>query len=308
MAVIRNKMKGCAVKLLSQPDTALPGRAEPGRANPGRANPGRAEPGRAEPGRAEPGRVFLVGAGPGDPELLTVKAWRLLQEAQVLVYDRLVSAQILDMVPRGVECISVGKSPGNHCVPQEQINELIVALARTGKSVVRLKGGDPYVFGRGGEEAEVLVAAGIPFEVVPGITSAAGASTYCGIPLTHRDYAQSVTFATGHLKDHSLNLDWPALTRPNHTVVVYMGLTHLAEIAARLVEHGRAPDTPVAVVHRATQPEQEVLVGDLTTIARLVQERGVRAPASIIVGEVVALYDTLGEVTSGQLPSLRRVS
>lgn len=252
------------------------------------------------------GKVFLVGAGPGDPELLTLKAYRLLQTVDVLVYDRLVSREILDMVPRGVECISVGKEPGHHCVPQSKINELIVALAHTGKCVLRLKGGDPYVFGRGGEEAEVLVDAGIPFEVVPGITSAAGASTYCGIPLTHRDYAQSVTFATGHLKDDSLDLDWPSLARKNSTLVIYMGLANLGQIAARLVEHGRCATTPVAIVHRATQSSQEVLIGTLHDIANKVAASGMRSPASIIVGEVVALYEKLGSpAESGPLDQQR---
>ena len=254
------------------------------------------------------GKVFLVGAGPGDPELLTIKAYRLLQTVDVLVYDRLVSTEILDMVPRGVECISVGKEPGHHCVPQDSINELIVALARTGKCVLRLKGGDPYVFGRGGEEAEVLVAAGIPFEVVPGITSAAGASTYCGIPLTHRDYAQSVTFATGHLKDDSPDLDWPALARKNSTLVIYMGLSSLEQIAARLVEFGRSSTTPVAVVHRATQSDQEVLIGTLEDIAKKVSANGMRSPASIIIGEVVALHEKLSSpVASATLDQQRSV-
>ncbi|NCF18701.1 MAG: uroporphyrinogen-III C-methyltransferase [Haliea sp.] len=245
----------------------------------------------SDPG--ESGKVFLVGAGPGDPELLTVKAYRLLQNVDVVVYDRLVSRDILDLVPRGIECLSVGKEPGHHCVPQDKINELIVALALTGKRVLRLKGGDPYVFGRGGEEAEVLVEEGIPFEVVPGITSAAGASTYCGIPLTHRDYAQSVTFATGHLKDDSLDLDWPCLARANSTVVIYMGMSNLAAIAGALVAHGRSSQTPVAIVRRATRPDQDVVVGTLDDIAERAAACGMRSPALIIVGEVVALHETL---------------
>lgn len=252
---------------------------------------------------APTGRVYLVGAGPGDPELLTLKALRLMQSVDVLVHDRLVSAEIMAMVPRGVECISVGKTPGHHCVPQEQINELLVALARTGKSVLRLKGGDPYVFGRGGEEAQVLAAAGIPFEVVPGITSAQGASTYCGIPLTHRDYAQSVTFATGHLQDHSLSLDWPALVRPHSTLVIYMGLSALEDIAAQLIAHGRGADTPVAAVHRATQAEQEVLIGTLADIAGKVRAWGLCSPVAIIVGEVVALRQVLAAAPQGSSPS-----
>lgn len=240
------------------------------------------------------GAVYLVGAGPGDPELLTLKAYRLLQEADVLVYDGLVSPDILDLVPESVERISVAKRSGHHSVPQPRINQLIVELASSGKRVLRLKGGDPYVFGRGGEEAEVLAAAGIHFEVVPGITSAAGASSYAGIPLTHRDYAQSVTFTTGHLQDDSLNLDWPALARANSTLVIYMGIANIAAIASNLIQHHRDPATPVAVVHRATQAEQTVIVGTLATIADAIAARGIKPPASIIIGEVVALHDKLG--------------
>ncbi|MEH6584287.1 MAG: uroporphyrinogen-III C-methyltransferase [Halioglobus sp.] len=240
------------------------------------------------------GKVYLVGAGPGDPELLTLKAYRLMQEVDVLVYDRLVSAEILAMVPADVKRISVGKNVGDHCVPQWQINEIIVDLARSGHRVLRLKGGDPYVFGRGGEEAEVLVEAGLPFEVVPGITSAAGASSYAGIPLTHRDYAQSVTFATGHLQDGSFNLDWPALARTQSTLVIYMGVGSLSSIAGQLVHHGRAADTPVAVIQNATLPDQRLVVGNLENIARKVTAMGIKAPASIIVGEVVALHAKLG--------------
>jgi uroporphyrin-III C-methyltransferase/precorrin-2 dehydrogenase/sirohydrochlorin ferrochelatase len=206
-----------------------------------------------------------------------------------------------------VECISVGKSPGNHCVPQEQINELIVALARTGKRVLRLKGGDPYVFGRGGEEAEVLVEAGIPFEVVPGITSAAGASSYCGIPLTHREYAQSVTFATGHLKDGSENPNWGQLSWPGQTLVVYMGLSQLQDIADSIIASGRDGATPVAVVHRATHPDQEIVVGELLNIADKVAVRGIKTPAAIIVGEVVSLHQKLGGREQSPTPALRRV-
>jgi uroporphyrin-III C-methyltransferase len=242
------------------------------------------------------GRVYLVGAGPGDPELLTMKAYRLMQEVEVLVYDRLVSQEILDMVPATVQRIFVGKAPGHHCVPQQQINRMIAEIASTGKRVMRLKGGDPYIFGRGGEEAEVLIDAGIPFEVVPGITSAAGASSYAGIPLTHRDYAQSVTFVTGHLQDNSLNLDWPALAQPHSTLVIYMGIGNLGEIANQLIAHGRAAEIPVAVVHKATCSDQRVLVGTLATIAREVAQQGIPAPASIIIGEVVALQAKLGEL------------
>ncbi len=249
------------------------------------------------------GKVYLVGAGPGDPELLTLKAYRLMQEVEVLVYDRLVSRRILDLVPADVQRISVGKMVGQHCVPQQQINRIIVDLANSGKRVLRLKGGDPYVFGRGGEEAEVLAEAGIPFEVVPGITSAGGASSYAGIPLTHRDYAQSVTFATGHLQDGTLNLDWPALARAHSTLVVYMGIGSLSAIAEQLIAHGRVPETPVAVIHKATLPEQKVVVGSLENIAAKIAAQGITAPASIIIGEVVALQAKLGALDQA-LPEL----
>ncbi len=258
----------------------------------------------------KPGVVYLVGAGPGDPELLTLKAYRLMQEVDVLVYDRLVSREILDLVPSGMRRIAVGKSAGHHRVPQQRINEIMVELALSGKRVLRLKGGDPYVFGRGGEEAEVLVEAGIPFEVVPGITSASGASSCAGIPLTHRDYSQSVTFATGHLRDDSLNLDWPALARAHSTLVVYMGIGKLATIAEKLIEHGRDAGTPVAVIHRATQPDQMVVVGTLETIAGEIEAHGIKAPASIIIGEVVALHGKLGtlEQTLPELVELAALS
>ena len=267
-------------------------------------SPGIPKPGT---GSCDKGVVYLVGAGPGDPELLTLKAYRLMQEVDVLVYDRLVSAGILALVPADVQRIFVGKSVGDHCVPQHSINQIIVELAAAGKRVLLLKGGDPYVFGRGGEEAEILVEAGIDFEVVPGITSAAGASCYAGIPLTHRDYAQSVTFATGHLQDGSLNLDWPVLARANNTLVIYMGMGNLEVIASKLVEYGRAASTPVAVVHRATQPEQQVVVATLGTICHEAQARGIQAPAAIIIGEVVALYYKLGTYQQA-LPELLEVS
>ncbi len=248
--------------------------------------------------KAEPvpgkGKVYLVGAGPGDPELLTLKAYRLMQEIDVLVYDRLVSPGILDLVPNDVQRIFVGKSVGKHCVPQQKINQLIVDLANAGSCVLRLKGGDPYVFGRGGEEAEVLVEAEIPFEVIPGITSAAGASSYAGIPLTHRDYAQSVTFATGHLKNDALSLDWPLLARAHSTVVIYMGVGSLPTIAEQLQIHGRAASTPVAIVQNATCSDQKILVGTLQDIAEEARRQGIEAPASIIIGEVVALQARLG--------------
>ena len=257
-------------------------------------------------GRVSQGEVYLVGAGPGDPELLTLRALRLIQKADVVIYDRLVSPEILSMVRRDASKVYVGKERNHHCVPQHEINTLLVKLAGEGKRVLRLKGGDPYIFGRGGEEAESLVQAGVTFQVVPGITSAAGASTYCGIPLTHRDYAQSVTFATGHLKDGRLALEWSALAQPQNTLVIYMGLGSLKEIAAKLVEHDRGEDTPVAVIHRATLTEQTVVIGNLGNIAKRVVAQGLTSPVIIIVGEVVCLYDRLNPNTEHARSELNR--
>ncbi|NVJ51387.1 MAG: uroporphyrinogen-III C-methyltransferase [Gammaproteobacteria bacterium] len=243
--------------------------------------------------RTQTGEVYLVGAGPGDPDLLTFKALRLMQQADVVVYDRLVSKPILNLVRRDAQRIFVGKQRANHCLSQTGINELLIKLAKQGLRVVRLKGGDPYIFGRGGEEAQQLVAAGVAFEVVPGITSAAGTSSYCGIPLTHRDFAQSVTFATGHLKNDSVELDWTALAQTNNTLVVYMGLASLNIISEQLIAHGRNKQIPVAVVQNATRPDQKVVIGTLETIADKVQQAKLSSPAMIIIGEVVALYDEL---------------
>jgi uroporphyrin-III C-methyltransferase len=239
------------------------------------------------------GAVYLVGAGPGDPELLTLRAARLLAQVDTIVYDHLVGAGILDLVRPGTELIYVGKEKSRHTMPQDEINTLLVRLARQGKQVVRLKGGDPFIFGRGGEEVEVLVAEGIRFEVVPGITAASGVSSYAGIPLTHRDYAQSCIFTTGHLKDGSLNLDWEVLAHARQTVVIYMGLGALPEISRQLIAHGRAADIPVAVVEQGTTSRQRVVTGTLTTIASLVSAHGLKSPCLIIVGEVVALHESL---------------
>ncbi|MFC7421899.1 siroheme synthase CysG [Iodobacter arcticus] len=239
------------------------------------------------------GAVYLVGCGPGNPDLLTFRALRLMQQADVVLYDNLVSAPILDMVRRDAERVYVGKKSNNHAVPQEEINQLLVRYARQGKKVLRLKGGDPFIFGRGGEEIEELADAGIAFEVVPGITSAAGASCYAGIPLTHRDYAQSVTFVTGHRRDGEVELDWPRLVSPTETVVVYMGVAQVDKICVQLIKHGRNPATPAAMVEKATLSKQRVVVGTLSDLAQKVADLGIKPPALIIIGEVVSLHDKL---------------
>ncbi len=235
------------------------------------------------------GQVVLVGTGPGDPELLTLRALRWIERADVALFDSLVATEILALLPSSAERIHVGKRRNNHCMPQEQINALMIERAQRGQCVVRLKGGDPFVFGRGGEEIAALAAAKVPFQVVPGITAATGACAYAGIPLTHRDLAQSCTFVTGQLQDGSIDLDWPALARPHQTVVVYMGLLALPLVCAKLIEHGRPAQTPAAIIQEATRAGQRVLVGTLASLPTQVQLEGLHAPTLTVIGEVVAV-------------------
>ena len=239
------------------------------------------------------GEVYLVGAGPGDPDLLTFRALRLMQQADVVLYDRLVSPEILDLVRRDAKRIYVGKARSDHAVPQDQINQYLVDLALEGHRVCRLKGGDPFIFGRGGEEIDKLAQAGIQFQVVPGITAASGCASYAGIPLTHRDYAQSVRFVTGHLKDGSLDLDWDSLATERQTLVFYMGLVGLPTICQQLIAHGMASSTPIALVQQGTTRHQRVFVSDLSNMEEAIKNQDVKAPTLIIVGAVVQLHDKL---------------
>lgn len=254
-----------------------------------------------EPKRS--GKVHLVGAGPGNPDLLTLGALKALQQADVVVYDHLVGDGILDLVPRHAQLVYAGKEAANHSMRQEEINQLLVQLAKQGMTVVRLKGGDPFMFGRGGEELEALAEAGVRFEVVPGVTAAAGVSCYSGIPLTHRDHAQACVFVTGHLKDGSVDLDWPALARPRQTIVIYMGLAALAEICRQLAAHGLPETTPAAVVEQGTTPQQRVVAGTLATLPALAAQRALKPPCLIIVGSVVSLHEPLSWFASASAPA-----
>ena len=242
---------------------------------------------------ANKGEVFLVGGGPGDPDLLTFRALRLMQQCDVCVYDKLVSPEVMELVRRDAELIYVGKSRDQHTIPQEEINDLLTKLALQGKRVLRLKGGDPFIFGRGGEEIETLMQHGVPFQVVPGITAANGVSSYAGIPLTHRDYAQACLFITGHLKDGTLDLDWVAMSRPRQTVVIYMGLVGLKEICEKLIEHGVAATMPVAVVQQGTTQRQKVVTATLADLAEKVALAEMKPPCLTIIGEVVQLREKL---------------
>lgn len=241
----------------------------------------------------QPGEVALIGAGPGDPGLLTLRALQLLAQADTVIYDRLVSDGIMALLPTQCQTIYVGKAAGDHVLPQEEINQLLVRLARSGKRIVRLKGGDPYIFGRGGEEVEDLRNAGLPYRVVPGITAASGCATYAGIPLTHRDHAQSCTLVTGHLKaDGDLDLNWQTLAQPGQTLVFYMGVNSAAAITANLTRAGLSADTAVAVIERGTTPRQRVLRSTLGNLPQLISAQDIRPPSLLIIGSVTALaYD-----------------
>ncbi|CCQ11520.1 Siroheme synthase / Precorrin-2 oxidase [Pseudoalteromonas luteoviolacea B = ATCC 29581] len=239
------------------------------------------------------GEVYLVGAGPGDPELLTLKALQLMQQADVVVYDYLVSDDIMELVRRDAELICVGKRMGHHSVPQEETNALLATLAKSGKKVCRIKGGDPFIYGRGGEEVQELARQNVRFQIVPGITAAAGCSAYAGIPLTHRDHAQAIQFVTGHCKKDGQELDWESLAKPNQTVAVYMGVVKSPHIQAQLIKYGRAESTPVAIVENGTRKNQRVVTTTLANLASEIEQHAIQSPALLIIGEVASLHQEL---------------
>ena len=244
--------------------------------------------------KAEPeGEVYVVGAGPGDPELLTLKALQLMQQADVVVYDFLVSDEIMELVRRDADLICVGKRLGDHSVVQEDTNQMLVDLAKQGKKVCRIKGGDPFIYGRGGEEVQVLAANNVNYQIVPGITAAAGCSAYAGIPLTHRDHAQAIQFVTGHCKKDGQELDWQSLAKPNQTLAIYMGVIKSPHIQSELLKHGRKADTPVAIIENGTRKNQRVVTGQLGELADLIQRNSIISPALLIIGEVAALHSQL---------------
>jgi uroporphyrin-III C-methyltransferase/precorrin-2 dehydrogenase/sirohydrochlorin ferrochelatase len=244
--------------------------------------------------KAEPeGEVYIVGAGPGDPELLTLKALQLMQQADVVVYDYLVSDEIMDLVRRDADLVCVGKRLGNHSVKQEDTNKLLVDLARQGKKVCRIKGGDPFIYGRGGEEVQVLAQHDVRYQIVPGITAAAGCSAYAGIPLTHRDHAQAIQFVTGHCKKDGQELDWPSLAKPNQTLAIYMGVLKSPHIQAQLIKYGLDASTPVAIIENGTRKEQRVVRTHLENLAQQIEQHHIVSPALLIIGEVAALHEQL---------------
>ncbi|MCL6416959.1 uroporphyrinogen-III C-methyltransferase [Aestuariirhabdus sp. Z084] len=234
-----------------------------------------------------PGEVVLIGAGPGDPELLTVRAHKLIQQADCVVYDRLVSQEIMDLVSDSAECIYVGKEVDQHTLPQDQINQLIVDKAMDGKKVARIKGGDPFIFGRGGEEVQELLKAGVPCRVVPGVTAASGCTTYAGIPLTHRDFVHGCTFITGHLKDDKLDLPWQALAREDHTLVVYMGIKTAPVLSRELTQHGLPGSTPVALIRHGTTERHQTYKTTLEALPEFVQAQKIKPPTLIVIGKVI---------------------
>lgn len=244
------------------------------------------------PAGRQTGTVFIVGAGPGDPDLLTLRALRVLRDADVVIHDRLIGPGILDFAKPDAEVLYVGKAKANHSVPQDEINALMARRALAGKRVIRLKGGDPFVFGRGGEEVDYLMGRGVPVEIVPGITAATGCAAYAGIPLTHRDHATAVTFISGHAKDGDPDLDWDGLARGRQTIVVYMGISTSGRVAARLIEHGLSPTTPIAVVENGTLATQKVATGTVAGLEDVIKHNNIIGPALIVIGEVARFAKT----------------